>query len=108
MEWISIKDKLPEHGYTNLVILFALKRNPIIGFYSKYDKKFYDQDYTVYIENVTHWIPLYELLLPESICPTCRGQGSFYNETLHKPFYICTDCGGEGLSKENKNNVPTR
>jgi Protein of unknown function (DUF551) len=100
MKWISIKDKLPGHGYTNLVLLFALKQNPIVGFYSEYDKKFYDENYTGYIENVTHWMSL-PSKLPEGICSKCRGQGSYYNENLHKPFYTCVDCGGTGLKNKD-------
>lgn len=55
-KWISVKDRLPEKSYVDVLVL---RRNGMvkIGYYRKYDR--YGNEVNNFnISDITHWMPL--------------------------------------------------
>ena len=64
MEWISVKDRLPESKYHGMNILTVNKRHGVSTDYSYYDNKWWwidSKDNCFTDDDVTHWMPLPEL-----------------------------------------------
>lgn len=63
MEWISVKDRLPE---MNKTVLIVRSGSVEIGFYNAKDKRFYVPNESAFdgwpipVDGVTHWMPLPE------------------------------------------------
>lgn len=68
MEWISVKDRLPNDGVSVLVTV-DLKHRKFVGVFFHHKHPLHDEkkwisesqpDYDYGYENVTHWMPLPE------------------------------------------------
>lgn len=61
MEWISVKDRLPDGPETDFIV--CNKDGPTFAIYGKKSKKFYNfyERISWEVKGVTHWMPLPEL-----------------------------------------------
>lgn len=60
MEWISVKDILPDFGFAKDVLTFGTHDSARIGYYSQKNKIWVIDNCGYSLEDVTHWMPLPE------------------------------------------------
>ena len=62
-QWISVEDRLPEEQYVNIVFYEEKSKDIYIGYYNTGDythNKFWHSSGRLFVNTVTHWIPLPE------------------------------------------------